>query len=184
MLLPHTYYVIRILRKLAVGTSGELHEALLRTFESNGAPMRAIFTNLTAVSEETVDLIVSDQDVVPFNLQGVSMARLRGEIAHELLELFIEVLEAAPNRANLTYLLFGFEGINTRISQQLAIGALCATHMAENGRRWHCLDENSKESTCMQSLLMLMESLIASQDASNIHYAVLFEPALRLLVSI
>ncbi|KAI6180707.1 hypothetical protein M3Y98_00750200 [Aphelenchoides besseyi] len=159
--LPHTYYVIRILRKLATKPSAEVHDALLQTFELNAGAMRCIFARLLSIHSHEIE--VSDQDVIPFDLHNVTTARLRGEIARELLELFYEIMETSAGRPNLTYLLFGYELSNWRLTKQIS------------------LDENNKSLTCMESLIDLVDSLVYNKEPHKTSYAVLYEPALRLL---
>lgn len=65
---------------------------------------------------------VSDQDIVPFDLEGIRMARLRGEIAREVLELFIETMDATPKRPNLAYLLFGFDLDSFQLTKTIGFG--------------------------------------------------------------
>jgi alpha-D-ribose 1-methylphosphonate 5-triphosphate diphosphatase PhnM len=136
--LPHTYYIIRILRKLAAKQNSEVHNVLLRTFQSNASAMRWIFARLMSVivdeaKEKKVDVAskddkitrqieVSDQDMIPFDLTDVKTARLRGEIAREVLELFIEVMDVMPNQPNLTYLMFGFSLDAFQLTKTISLG--------------------------------------------------------------
>lgn len=137
ILLSHTYYIVRILRRLAAKQNVEVHDVLLRTFHSNASAMRWIFARLMSVKvdelkEKSVDgekkgselrkLEVSDQDLIPFDLDGVSIARLRGELAREVLELFIEVMEVAPKQPNFTYHLFGFDLGSYQLTKTIGIG--------------------------------------------------------------
>lgn len=79
--------------------------------------------NGEATREKSIrQLEVSDQDIVPFDLEGIKPARLRGEIAREVLELLIEVLEVAAKQPNLAYLLFGFDLDSFQLKKTIGFG--------------------------------------------------------------
>ncbi|KAI6189575.1 hypothetical protein M3Y97_00023300 [Aphelenchoides bicaudatus] len=179
ILLPHTYYIIRTLRRLAASSNSEVQNVLLRTFETNASAMRWIFARLMSVIVDELkekkiadnapknkhlrQIEISEQDMIPFDLEGVKVARLRGEIAREILELFIEVMDAASKQPNLTYLMFGFSLEEFQLTKTIG------------------LDISAQELNCMHSLMVLIEKLCDEKDPYNMSYSALFEPALRLL---
>jgi hypothetical protein len=132
-LLPHTYYIIRILRRLAAKQNSEMHDVLLRIFQLNASQMRWIFARLISINADEEDkkngekaairkMEASDQDMIPFDLEGVEIPRLRGEIAREVLELSIDIMEVAPKQPNLAYLLFGFDLSSYHLMKTIGIG--------------------------------------------------------------
>jgi hypothetical protein len=126
ILLPHTYYIIRILRRLAVKRNSEVHDVLLQIFQSSALPMKWIFARLMSINVEEESKIrkmeVSNQDMISFDLEDVEIPRLRGEIAFEVLELSIEIMEVAPDKPNLSYFLFGFDLSSWKMTKTIDIG--------------------------------------------------------------
>lgn len=128
--MPHTYYIIRILRRLAAKQSAEVHDVLLRTFQLISPQMKWIFARSMSVNvdegakegAEVRKIEVSDQDMISFDLEGVQIPRLRGEVAREVLEMFIEIMEVAPKQPNLAYILFGFDLSSFHLTKAIDVG--------------------------------------------------------------
>lgn len=164
----------------------------MRTFQSNASAMRWIFARLMSVKVDeqksadgekkveatTRKLEISDQDLVSFDLEGVSTSRLRGELAREVLELFIDVMEVAAKQPNLTYLLFGFDLNSYQMTKSISIGKIHSKTLL------FVLEISKEEFTCLQSLDVLIELLCSEKEPYNLPYSALFEPALRLFVKL
>lgn len=136
ILLPHTFYIVRVLRRLAAKRNPEVQNVLLRTFESNVSAMQWIFArSMSVLVDESKEkkangdntkiirqIEVSDQDMIAFDLVDVKTTRLRGEIGREILELFIEIMDVVPRQPNLTYLMFGFSLDGFQLTKTIGLG--------------------------------------------------------------
>ncbi|CAD5216866.1 unnamed protein product [Bursaphelenchus xylophilus] len=160
-MLKHTFYVIRILSELCEQLTADANRTLLETFISSSR-LVPIFARLISITGN--EMIVDDNDLVPFDLEDVTEPRLRGEIARDLLNIYSKVLIAHPSECSFVHLLFGFNLKNIEESDMSVIGAEGAT----------------LNSTV--SLVEILEHLAFSPKPESASFVILYESALRVLL--
>ncbi|CAD5212487.1 unnamed protein product [Bursaphelenchus okinawaensis] len=160
-MLKHTYYVVRILNELSDRLSSDANRVLLETFVTNPR-LTPVFARLISINLN--DMVVDDNDLVLFDLESVSVSRLKGEIARDLMILYTKVLIAYPNQTNFVHHLFGFDLKNINNSDMSVIGS----------------DGATLNSTV--SLVEIVEHLAYNEDPGSSQFVVLYECALKLLL--
>lgn len=123
-LIKHTFFVIKILKELCSQASS-LQSLLVSTILPQKKILQGVFARLTSPFDDEINITPVDVPMYDLpDLESVSIPRVRGEIARQIIETLIISLESDPTNGNITYLLCGFDVNDVKNSEIVTSGML------------------------------------------------------------